>query len=81
MFAGAKTDKISDTRILEAAEASAGNAFACAFSTADEYDAALITERRAAGRYDPPRNWSSNWSTWALAACVVVLSVAWLYLS
>ena len=77
MFAGVKTDQTANTRILEAAEASAGNVFACAFSTADEYDAALITERRAAGRYAAPR----NWSTLALGGCVLVLATAWFYLS
>ena len=37
---------------LEAAAASARGGFACMFSTSDEYETALITERRAQGRYD-----------------------------
>ena len=40
---------------LEAAAASARAGFACMFSTSDEYETALITERRAQGRYAPPR--------------------------
>ncbi|MBR0715703.1 hypothetical protein [Bradyrhizobium liaoningense] len=36
---------------LEAAEASTRGGFACLFSTSDEYETALITERRAQGRY------------------------------
>ena len=36
---------------LEAAAASARGGFACMFSTSDEYETALITERRAQGRY------------------------------
>jgi len=40
---------------LEAAAVSARGGFACMFSTSDEYETALITERRAQGRYAPPR--------------------------
>jgi hypothetical protein len=36
---------------LEADAASARGGFACMFSTSDEYESALITERRAQGRY------------------------------
>ena len=35
---------------LEAAAISARGGFACMFSTAEEYEAALIIERRAQGR-------------------------------
>ena len=41
---------------LEAAAASARGGFACMFSTSDEYETALITERRAQGRYDRPQH-------------------------
>jgi len=41
---------------LEDAAASARAGFACMFSTSDEYETALITERRAQGRYTAPRN-------------------------
>ncbi len=47
----ARTDLLS----LEAAAASARGGFACMFSTSDEYESALITERRAQGRYATPR--------------------------
>jgi hypothetical protein len=41
---------------LEADAMSARGGFACMFSTSDEYESALISERRAQGRYDEPRN-------------------------
>ena len=43
---------------LEAAAASARGGFACLFSTADEYETAVITERRAQGRYTQSRSYS-----------------------
>jgi hypothetical protein len=36
---------------LEADETSARTGFACLFSTSDEYESAVIAERRAQGRY------------------------------
>jgi hypothetical protein len=45
---------------LEAAAVSARAGFACMFSTSDEYETALITERRARGRY------SSSHGRWPL---------------
>ncbi|MDE2377399.1 hypothetical protein [Bradyrhizobium sp.] len=36
---------------LEAAAAAARGGFACMFSSADEYETALISERRAQGHY------------------------------
>ncbi len=44
---GAKTALLS----LEADAVSARGGFACMFSTADEYESAVIAERRAQGRY------------------------------
>ena len=41
---------------LEAAAAAARGGFACMFSNSDEYETALITERRAQGRYQRPRS-------------------------
>ena len=41
---------------LEAAATSARGGFACLFSTSDEYETALISERRAQGRYDRRRS-------------------------
>jgi hypothetical protein len=40
---------------LEADEASARGGFACLFSTSDEYERAVIAERRAQGRYTRSR--------------------------
>jgi len=45
---------------LEAAAISARGGFACIFWTAEEYEAALISERRAQGRREaagPPSFW------------------------
>jgi hypothetical protein len=39
---------------LEATVASARAGFACMFSSSDEYECALISERRAQGRYGRP---------------------------
>jgi hypothetical protein len=41
---------------LEAAAVSARGGFACMFSTSDEYETALISERRAQGRYGRRRS-------------------------
>ena len=41
---------------LEAAAASARGGFGCMFSTSDEYETALISERRAQGRYGATRS-------------------------
>jgi hypothetical protein len=41
---------------LEAKAVSARGGFACLFSTSDEYETALISERRAQGRYDRRRS-------------------------
>jgi hypothetical protein len=57
---------------LEAAAVSARGGFACMFSTSDEYERALITERRAQGRYDQPR---SRWPVVMFAGCAVVVVV------
>ena len=43
--------------MLEAAAQAARSGFACMFSTSEEYEAALIAERRAEGRYSGPRYW------------------------
>ncbi|MDH2381766.1 hypothetical protein [Bradyrhizobium sp. CER78] len=43
---------------LEADAVSARTGFACLFSDSDEYETALIAERRAQGRYEQPkRHW------------------------
>jgi hypothetical protein len=50
--------------------------FACMFSTADEYQAALIDQRRAEGRYDSPSHWPmiAFWGCSLLVACMVLLA-------
>ena len=63
---------------LEAAAASARGGFACMFSTSDEYEMALITERRAQGRYDRPRN---RWPAVMFVGCTLVVAGAVLLLN
>ena len=56
---------------LEAAAASARGGFACLFSTSDEYETALISERRAQGRYGATR---SRWPLLMFAGCVLMVA-------
>ena len=63
---------------LEAAAASARGGFACMFSTSDEYETALISERRAQGRYDQPR---SRWSLVMFAGCALMMAAIVLLLN
>ncbi len=63
---------------LEAAAASARSGFACMFSTSDEYETALISERRAQGRYGAPR---SKWPMIAFIGCSVAMAGAALLLA
>jgi hypothetical protein len=56
---------------LEAAAVSARGVFACMFSTSDEYETALITERRAQGRYDQPR---SRWPVVMFVGCTLMVA-------
>ena len=46
----------ADFLALEAVVERAGCALACSFSSSDEFEAALIAERRAAGVYGPRRH-------------------------
>jgi len=55
---------------LEAAAASARGGFACMFSSSDEYEMALISERRAQGRYTQPRN---SWALVTFIGCTLML--------
>jgi len=55
---------------LEADAASARGGFACLFSTSDEYERALITERRARGRYARPQ---SPWPLIVFGGCTVLM--------
>jgi hypothetical protein len=65
-------------RSLEADAASARGGFACLFSSAEEYETALISERRAQGRYDQPR---SLWPVLMFIGCSLVLAGSVLLLS
>ena len=56
---------------LEAAAASARSGFACLFSTSDEYETALITERRAQGRYTTPK---SRWPLALFVGCSLMVA-------
>jgi hypothetical protein len=56
---------------LEAAAASARAGFACLFSTSDEYETALISERRAQGRYAASRG---HWPVVVLVGCALMLA-------
>jgi len=55
---------------LEAAAASARGGFACMFSSSDEYETALISERRAQGRYSRP---SRRWPTLMFVGCALMV--------
>jgi hypothetical protein len=55
---------------LETAAASARGGFACIFATSDEYETALISERRAQGRYDQPR---SRWAIVMFVGCLLMV--------
>jgi hypothetical protein len=48
------------------------------FSTADEYETALITQRRAQGRYDRPR---SRWPTVMFVGCALMVAGTVLFLN
>jgi len=63
---GAKTALLS----LEADAVSARGGFACMFSTADEYESALIAERRAQGRYGRAYN---PWPVAIFVACALAM--------
>ena len=63
---------------LEADATSARGGFACMFSSAEEYETALISERRAQGRYDQQR---SHWPMVMFIGCSLLLAGSVLLLS
>jgi hypothetical protein len=63
---------------LEAAVVSARSGFACMFSSSDEYESAVISERRAQGRYGAPRG---NWPTLAFVGVSVTVAAVVLLLA
>jgi hypothetical protein len=56
---------------LEADAMSARSGFACMFSTSDEYESALIMERRAQGRYHQTRG---HWPVMMFVGCSLVVA-------
>ena len=56
---------------LEAAAASARGGFACMFSTSEEFEMALITERRAQGHYDQRR---MRWPAIMFIGCAMMVA-------
>jgi len=63
---------------LEAAATSARGGFACMFSSSDEYETALITERRARGQYDYQKRY---WPTLMFVGGAMMLAGAALLFS
>ncbi|MGF6309660.1 hypothetical protein ABIB82_004343 [Bradyrhizobium sp. i1.8.4] len=55
---------------LEADAVSARSGFACLFSDSNEYETALIAERRAQGRYEPPK---SRWPIMMLLGVMLMV--------
>jgi len=55
---------------LEADASSARSGFACLFSTSDEYERALIMQRRDEGRYGRPRG---PWPMLMFIGCAMTL--------
>ena len=58
---------------LEGRAASARGGFGCLFSTSDEYETALIAERRAQGRYAQRR---SPWPIIMFIGCALMMAAA-----
>ena len=56
---------------LEAAAVSARGGFACIFWTSEEYENALISERRARGRYGPSHG---RWPLLMFAGCALIIA-------
>jgi hypothetical protein len=63
----------TDLILLEVAAASARGGFGCMFSTSEEYESALINERRAQGRYDQRR---SHWPAIMFVGCAMMAAGA-----
>ena len=55
---------------LEAAAVSARGGFACMFSSSEEFETALISERRAQGRYDQSR---TRWPAIFFVGCALMV--------
>ena len=66
-----RRDSQADLTSLEAAAVLARGGFACMFSTSEEYETALITERRAQGRYHQRR---SGWPAIMFVGCAMIVA-------
>jgi hypothetical protein len=56
MFYASRVVYPDQSLVLESCADGAGRALACVFSSSDEFEAALIAERRAEGRYGPRKH-------------------------
>ena len=63
---------------LEAAAASARGGFACMFSSSEEFETALISERRAQGRYVQPK---TRWPAILFIGCALLVAASVLLLN
>jgi hypothetical protein len=61
-----------DFLVLQANAEQAGRALACSYSSSDEFEAALIAERRAAGNYGWPRWYRQLLAGTVLSAALVL---------
>jgi hypothetical protein len=60
-------------------EERAGLAWACPFSSSDEFEAAVISSRRRAGAYGPSRGHRyARRTLWAIAATALISTAAYL---
>ncbi|MEO6946364.1 MAG: hypothetical protein ABI150_07245 [Nitrobacter sp.] len=66
----------TDILSLEADATSARGGFACIFSSSEEYERALITERHAQGRYTTRQ---SNWPMIAFIALALTIAGTVIY--
>ena len=67
----------ADCFSLETQAASAGLALACAYSSADEYEAAVITARRGAGAYGRKHSQRHTLIAAAVTAMLLLLFAAY----
>jgi hypothetical protein len=74
-------DRLSNPALisLDAAATAARSGFACMFSSSDEYETALIAQRRAQGRYGVPPSRAPLAAF--VATCAAVVAAVVLYFS
>jgi hypothetical protein len=61
---------------LQANAERAGAALACAYASSDEFEAAVIRSKRAAGVYGPRWLWRSAFCVGAAAVALAMLAIA-----